>query len=263
MNATISRTAEPVLNDIQLQQFNRDGFLVVRKLADETTCARLQSAVLEALDPPLAPLEYEADVNYPGSPPSIASPGGRTPRRLLNAYARDPVFREWARNPQVARAVGQLLGDGKIQLTQNHHNCVMTKFPAHSSETHWHQDIRYWSFDRPELVNVWLALGEENEKRGGMQFIPGSHRLDFDRGRFDAALFLRTDLEENQTLLASAVYAELNVGDAIFFHCKTFHAAGANTMDSPKFSLVYSYHLQDNSPIPDTRSARYEEVDLT
>ncbi|MEM7208330.1 MAG: phytanoyl-CoA dioxygenase family protein [Pseudomonadota bacterium] len=251
------------LSELQIEQFNRDGFLVVRQLADANTCDNLLSLVRTALNPPLAPLEYEADVHYPGSPASIESLGGRTPRRLLHAYARDAAFRDWAANPKLLGVLRQLIGSDQIQLTQNHHNCVMTKFPSYSSETHWHQDIRYWSFDRPELVNAWLALGRENTACGGMQMVPGSHKFTIDRGRFDASMFLRTDLADNQELLKTAVSAELNSGDVLLFHCRTFHAAGANTTDAAKFSLVFSYHARDNAPIPETRSARYPEVDLS
>ncbi len=251
-----------MLNKQQQQQFHRDGFLVVKAMASEATGNNLLDAVYQALNPPLAPLEYEADVRYPGAPRDLEDKGGRTPRRLLHAYARDKVFRDWAGSDAVVNTVRQLLHSDDVQLSQNHHNCIMTKFPGYSSETHWHQDIRYWSYDRPELINVWLALGEESTARGGMLLIPGSHKIQLDRGRFDASLFLRTDLAENQALLKTAVSADLNTGDVLFFHCRAFHAAGANNTTSPKYSLVFSYHASDNAPIPNTRSARYAEVSL-
>ena len=121
----------------------------------------------------------------------------------------------------------------------------MTKFPGLSSTTGWHQDIRYWSFDRPELVNVWLALGPEYPENGGMRLVPGAHRLDVDRGRFDAALFLRQELPDNAELLRHAVDADLNAGDVLFFHCRTFHAASDNITTENKYSLVFSYRAED------------------
>ena len=93
-----------------------------------------------------------------------------------------------------------------------------------------------------------------------MKFIPGSHKLELDRGRFDADLFLRNDLPENEALLNSAVDAQLKAGDVLFFHCRTFHLAGANKTKQPKYSVVYSYHAADNLPIPGTRSARRDSV---
>ena len=55
---------------------------------------------------------------------------------------------------------------------------------------------------------------------------------------------------------------ELEQGDALFFHCRTFHAAGMNLTEEPKLSCVFTYHTGDNRPIPDTRSAQYPSIVL-
>ena len=261
---------KPSLSELQLQQFARDGYLIVRDCASNNLRQRMITSVEASLNPAIGPLEYEADVHYPGAPSSKSAAGGMTPRRLLNAYARDAAFREWAAMPDIIKSVKQLIAvehagvnrpdAASLLLTQNHHNCIMTKMPSYSSSTNWHQDIRYWSFDRPELINVWLALGDEYAEKGSMQFIPGTHKLELDRGRFDANLFLRKDLPENKTLIETAINAELKAGDVLFFHCRTFHVAGANLTQEPKYSVVFSYHTGDNHAIPDTRSALLESV---
>ena len=69
------------------------------------------------------------------------------------------------------------------------------------------------------------------------------------RERLDETLFLRTDLSENQRLIAGQIAAQLNPGDALFFHARTFHAAGRNYTDLPKFSLVFTYRPADNRPL--------------
>jgi len=128
--------------------------------------------------------------------------------------------------------------------------------------TSWHQDIRYWRFDRPELVSTWVALGTENIDNGSLLVIPGSHKLNIEPGRFDAALFLRTDLEQNEALLATAVPVELEAGDVLFFHSRTLHAAGQNHSTTIKRSIVFTYHTKDNEPIPQTRSAVFEDIPI-
>lgn len=213
-----------------------------------------------SLDLPLAPLEFETDVQYPGSPADRLSPGGDTPRRLLYAYTRDGIFRDWATSPQITNRVKQLIGADNIALSQNHHNCIMAKHPGFSSATLWHQDIRYWLFDQPELISVWLALGDEYEDNGGMRLIPGSHTNEMDRGYYDAAYFLRTDLPENQAIIDSAVSASLSLGDVLFFHCKTLHAAGQNKTDDIKFSVVFTYRETSNQPIAGSRSAAFPDI---
>ena len=244
----------------QLQQFLDDGYLIERGLASAELVASMNCIVDESVKPALAPVEYEADVHYPGAPESKWAPGGQTPRRLLNAYTRASVFREWANCDPVVSRLRQMLNSERVMVSQNHHNCVMTKHPGYSSITSWHQDIRYWSFDHPELVNVWLALGPEHPDNGGLLLIPGSHKLSLERGRFDASLFLRTDLESNRELIARAVPAELEAGDTLFFHCRSFHAAGQNEASMVKKSLVYTYHSESNRSIPETRSAVHDDI---
>lgn len=249
-----------VLTADQLKQFHQEGFLIERGLASDELIAKMNQVIDDSVNPALAPVEYEADVHYPGAPESKAAPGGQTPRRLLNAYTRASVFREWANSEAVVSRLKRMLDCNKVMVSQNHHNCVMTKHPGYSSVTSWHQDIRYWSFDHPELISVWLALGPERIENGGLLLIPGSHQLDLERGRLDAALFLRTDIKENRDLIDQAVPAQLEAGDTLFFHCRTFHAAGQNEVNLVKKSLVYTYHDEKNQPIPETRSAVHDDV---
>jgi phytanoyl-CoA hydroxylase len=245
----------------ELETYRQDGFVVARALASAERVAALRDLVLRHLREEIGPAEYEADLHYPGAPASRDAPGGSTTRRLLQAYARHPAFRDWASSSEATGALRQLLGEG-VMLSQSHHNCAMTKQPRYSSLTGWHQDIRYWSFQRPELVSLWLALGREFPDNGCLWFLPGSHLMNLARERLDDALFLREDLPENQTLIATRVAPRLEPGDAVYFHCRTFHAAGSNRTDQPKLSLVFTYHAADNAPVAGTRSASLPSIEV-
>lgn len=240
--------------------FERDGYAVHRGLMSAERVGALVEVIDGSLNPALAPVEYEADVHYPGAPESLNAPGGRTPRRLLNAFGRDALFRAAARDPAIVATLQALMGCRSLLVSQNHHNCVMTKHPGFSSITSWHQDVRYWRFDRRELISVWIALGPETVDNGCLLVIPGSHTREFEPGQFDAALFFREDYEANASLLASATPVELEAGDVLFFHSRTLHAAGRNVSDVVKRSLVFTYRCADNAPIPETRSAVYEDI---
>jgi phytanoyl-CoA hydroxylase len=247
--------------DAELARFERDGYVIARGLTPATTVARMREVALAHLAEPRLPVEYEADTQYPGAPPSIDAPGGRTVRRLLQAYARDAVFRAWATSPVLEPRLRQLLR-APVELSQAHHNCIMTKNPAYSSITNWHRDIRYWSFEKPELVSVWLALGEEHLRNGCLLLIPGTHRMEFRSEQLDTAQFLRPELAENQALLRTRIAAELHAGDVLFFHCRLFHAAGHNQTAETKLSVVHTYHAANNRPLAGTRSATLPDVPL-
>jgi len=244
------------------EAFARDGFVVARGFCAPDVCDALAAEVRAALDPVLGPAEYEADVGYPGAPRDRRAPGGDTPRRLLHAYSRFAPLRVFAAGPALGRYLRALMGTAHVCLSQSHHNCIMTKAPGFSSATLWHQDVRYWAYARPELVSVWLALGNETAENGALQVIPGSHRLDYAPEQLDERKFLRSDLPQNAALIATARTVELAKGDVLFFHCRTFHGAGRNQTAEVKLSCVFTYHAADNLPVDGTRSAQYPDIPL-
>lgn len=246
----------------EVASFQQHGFLIAKGLGSDALRARILAVSHAQLEQAIEPVEYEADTRYPGAPSSREGLGGQTARRLLQVYQRDAAYRDWATGPDLTTRVQQLLGDAPIALSQAHHNSLMTKQPAYSSVTHWHRDIRYWNFADNNLVSVWLALGEERRDNGCLGFLPGTHKMDLDPARFENRAFLRPDLPENRQLIEQAVFPELAPGDVVFFHAMTFHAAGWNRTDQTKFSLVFTYHRQDNLPAPGSRSASLPSIAL-
>jgi phytanoyl-CoA hydroxylase len=243
----------------QIQTLREQGFVVVPGLVPAERCEEMKQVAQRQLQEAAAPIEFEADLQYPGAPSSRHAPGGQTVRRLLDAYARDRSFSQWATAPEIRGWMELYFGE-EPRLSRAHHNCMMTKHPAYGSLTGWHRDVRYWSFERDDLVSVWLALGSETVDNGALWFVPGSHTAVFTGERFDDAKFFRSDLEENQAWIRAAVSPELKAGDVVFFHCNTLHSAGKNISDQVKFSLVYTYHGASNVPLPGSRSAAKPEI---
>lgn len=249
------------LTPVEQEQFRQDGFLILRGFATSEQVAALRAIAEEHLQREIPPVEYEADLHYPGAPSSRNAEGGRTVRRLLQAQGRHPAITEWLNQPALLMRLHQLLG-AEVFMPLAHHNCIMTKQPRFSSDTGWHQDIRYWAFERADLINVWLALGPERKHNGCLRLIPGSHRFQFEKSQFDSAQFFREDLAENQPLLAQAINAELNTGDVLLFHCRTLHAATRNFSEQTKYSAVFTFRAGDNHPLPGSRSSSLPELRL-
>ena len=86
--------------------FERDGYYVARSLFSTEEVRALVELIDHSLSPALAPVEFEADVHYPGAPTSKTAPGGNTPRRLLHAYGRDSLFQQVGRHPGVGHTQG-------------------------------------------------------------------------------------------------------------------------------------------------------------
>ena len=248
-----------MLNNEQIANFKKWGFLVLPEFATTDFCQSLLAIIAKQLKNNQFPIEYEADVGYPGAPESRDTEGGLTPRRLLWAAERDARFLSWATHPELCYILRQLFGK-KVYLSQSHHNCVMTKHPRFSSHTGWHRDGRYWNFPEPNLISAWLALTHEHSDNGGLWVLPNSHQWTIEEFQLDERQFLRTDFSRNKELLSRAMSIELNPGDLLLFHSQLFHAAGRNKTGETKYSLVFTYHAEGNYPIAGTSSSKKMDI---
>ena len=86
----------------QIATLRDTGYVIVRGLLSPERVALLRAGAAQQLAHREAPLEYEADLRYPGAPESRNARGGETVRRLLDAYARDPEFAACATDPQIS-----------------------------------------------------------------------------------------------------------------------------------------------------------------
>ena len=82
----------------QIATLRDTGYVIVRGLLSPQRVTRLRAVAEQQLAQRQGPLEYEADLRYPGAPESRSARGGETVRRLLDAYARDPDFAACATN---------------------------------------------------------------------------------------------------------------------------------------------------------------------
>jgi phytanoyl-CoA hydroxylase len=240
--------------------FQEKGYLIKRNFIEMKQLSAIQQVVKNDLFERKMPFELEQEVNYPGSPKTQTEEGGDTIRRLKMAYQRNDTFKQWAEDVNVNFIIKELLQSQDLYVVQSHHNCVMTKQPQYSSETHWHKDIRYWNFENNQLINTWLPLGNETIENGCLQVIPKTHLWKTPKDRLDERLFLRKDLAENKQWLEQAVNVELKKGDLLFFHAALFHAAGRNTTLESKNAVVFTYHSENNKPLAGTNSVKFDEV---
>ncbi|MGB1226923.1 MAG: phytanoyl-CoA dioxygenase family protein [Poseidonibacter sp.] len=234
------------LSKEQLEEFNTNGFLILRNFADTNLCDNILQKAKEHLKRKEAPIESEQEyMNVDEEKITV--------RRLRQVYDREQVFQDWMTNIEIRPILKQILKDTPV-LTLAHHNSIMTKLPHESTRTYWHQDRRYWSFENDDLVSVWLSLGDEYLENGLLEFIPSSHKISFSKDRFDTDSNFLDENNENQELIKTKTSQNLQKGDVVLFHCKTLHHASKNQSDDAKISFVYTVRAKSNTPIKDTRS---------
>jgi len=256
-----------ILTPIQLEEFKKNGYIVLRNFADKEGCEAILDVALAHLKHKIEPIETEvgygeksqeyrtkvADYN------SIEKKDVVTVRRLRQVYSRDILFKNWMESEKIRPILEQVLDD-KVVITTAHHNSIMTKMPHTSSETAWHQDRRYWSFSDDNLVSVWLALGEEDSKNGVLEFIPASHTMKFTEEQFGEKEYFKPEHPLNMSLIETKQSTTLNRGDVVLFHCKLLHRANENRTDTPKISFVYTVKGKRTKVLKGSRSDEYPEI---
>jgi phytanoyl-CoA hydroxylase len=255
------------LTQQQLEAFDKNGFLVLRNFLDLDDCEAILDVALVHLKHKVEPIESEVDYGSKSEEyrkdvsdyRSIENKNILTVRRLRQVYKRDILFKNWMENEKIRPILKQLLKD-EVVITTAHHNSIMTKLPTESKETSWHQDRRYWSYSDDNLVSVWLALGEENLENGVLEFIPGSHIMNFSEEQFEEKGYFSLKGEKNVSLIETKKSSTLHRGDVVLFHCKLLHRANKNSTTKPKISFVYTVKGKGTKVLKGSRSAKYREI---
>lgn len=236
----------------QLNQFNENGFLIIKNFANTQLCDKILNKAKEHLEKKQAPIESEQEYMKLDN-------NNQTVRRLRQVYKREAIFKDWMEEKKIRPIFEQVLNDIPV-LTLAHHNSIMTKLPNESTRTFWHQDRRYWHFENDNLISVWLSLGDEFLENGLLEFIPKSHKINFTQDSFDKDSNFLDENQENKKLIKTKVHENLFKGDIVLFHCKTLHHASKNISDNAKISFVYTVRAQNNRPLKNTRSDSKEII---
>lgn len=258
------------LSDVQLAQFNNDGFIVLREFVNAAYCDAILKVAHEQLAQKVEPIETETGYDSRSKDYRTDVTDYRSHedekkvvvvRRLRQVYDRDSLFKAWMEKKSIRPILQQILND-KVILTTAHHNSIMTKMPRISSATGWHQDRRYWSYSDDNLVSVWLALDDETQYNGVLEFIPASHKMHFDAEQFDGKEYFSKTYIPNQKIIETKVSTDLKKGDVVIFHSLLLHRANKNSTDKAKISFVYTVKGEKTKAKIGTRSSEFPEIIL-
>jgi ectoine hydroxylase-related dioxygenase (phytanoyl-CoA dioxygenase family) len=232
------------LTEAQIDQFSKDGYLVVRQLLDEQeTALTLQAA--------------RQDEAIRANAMSVIDTKGRTTNLSLWNHPGDDIYGAICRSHRVVDSMEQLLGDE----VYHYHSKLSAKEPKVGGAWEWHQDYGYWYQNGclfPDLASVFIALDPATRENGCLQLLRGSHRMGrVEHGRFGSPTGADPERVEAAMQRMERVYCEMAPGDAIFFHGNTLHSSDANLSDKPRWGLICCYNTRNNNPYKDSHHPSY------
>jgi len=232
------------LSEKQIQDFNRDGYVMVRSLFEREEIGLLKKSAVE---------DRELDKHSFGRKDGE----GGTVRLTLWNHPGDNIYGMFARCHRVVDSVEALL-EGEVY---HYHSKMILKDPEIGGAWTWHQDYGYWYQNGvlyPDLVSVFIAVDRATRENGCLQVIRGSHKM----GRVNHILTgdqAGADMERvNEALKRlDLVYCEMEPGDALFFHSNLLHRSDQNKSKNPRWSLICCYNAARNDPYKDSHHPRY------
>lgn len=199
-------------------EFERDGFVIVRRAIDQVLAGEAQDHVrwLLAKNPGVRPEQFHAEL-------------ART----------DPFWIRLVSDDRLVDIAERFVGPN-VALFATHYIC---KPPRDGQAVLWHQDGIYWPLEPMEVVTLWLAVSDSTPENGCMRVIPGTHRtaLAAVEERKDVANVLGSGLKEGVVDESRARDIVLQAGDVSIHHPNLIHGSEANASDRWRMGLTIRY----------------------
>lgn len=245
---------------MNLDAYERDGFLVAEDFLSPDECDALQARAVELVagfDPGPVRTAFQArDQGHARSRYFRESgaairfffeeeAGGRPPAQALNKIGHalhdlDPVFDRISRQPKVA-ALARTLGLAEPLLLQS---MYLFKQPHIGGEVGWHQDATYLHTVPSTVTGLWIALDDADRDNGCLMALAGAHRGPL-RQRFHArdGELVTTTLDPAPWPAVEPVALEARRGTLVVLHGLLPHASAPNRSARPRHA--YALHLID------------------
>jgi Phytanoyl-CoA dioxygenase (PhyH) len=144
-----------------VSQFQRDGHILLRRVATPEEVAAYRTIILNARETHGAertPLEQRDTY-------------GKAFLKGMNLWTKDEGVRRFVLARRFGKIAAELLG---VQGVRVYHDQALIKEPR-GGITPWHQDQHYWPLDTSNTVTMWMPLTDVTPEMGTLRFATASH----------------------------------------------------------------------------------------
>ncbi|HLI80848.1 MAG TPA: phytanoyl-CoA dioxygenase family protein [Candidatus Binataceae bacterium] len=200
----------------QIEQFRRDGFVVIDHLLTDDEVEKFGAAVDRAVAD-----RKRGDARALGE----KSLYEQSFTQCMNLWEDNPEVLPLTFHPKISETAATLIGVPRLRLW---HDQALYK-DAGGRYTEPHQDQPYWPMDEIDTLSAWITFDGSTRENGCMAYVPGSHLVGVKKfvNIFTADEKVKI-LEEPKIAAIAPVYVEVPRGAVAFHHGLTVHLAGAN-----------------------------------
>lgn len=238
MNAILDEvSAGDVLTDEQLQNYERDGFLIARGLLSPEETATLRERFMAIQE---AALDESSPLREYYQPKTEAQASGDILQqypRIMHPHRFDELAMQTMLDARIGAVLRRLFGEEPLAAQ----SMLYFKPPGARGQA-WHQDDFYLKTQPGHCMAAWLALDPCTAQNGTLFVAPGSHvqpilcphAADLTQSFTTEEVTLPDGIEPVEVLL--------DAGDVLFFNGATIHGSTPNqTRDRFRRSFICHY----------------------
>ncbi len=186
---------------------------------------------------------------------------GNAVRLSLWNHPGDGIYGMVARSARIVDSVEQLIG-GEVY---HYHSKMILKDARTGGAWAWHQDYGYWYQNGllfPDLCSVMIAVDAATKENGCLQLLKGSHQM----GRINHILSGEQAGADRERVAEAEkrlelIHAEMEAGDAVFFHANTLHCSGPNHSENARWAMICCYNAASNDPYKESHHPGYTKLE--
>lgn len=241
--------APPPIDRRLIEQYERDGFLVLQDMFTASEIANLQAE--------LERLRREGETLQ--RPEVVTEKGSRQVRSIFKVHELSPVFARLAADRRLAGLASWLLGDDVYV----HQSRLNYKPGFHGKEFYWHSDFETWHVEDgmplPRALSISVSLTDNTPHNGPLLVMPGSHRYYVVCEGNTPPENYQMSLQAQETGIPTDGNLEWlagkgglvdtagPAGSVLIFDCNLMHGSNSNITHLPRSNAFFVYNAVSNA----------------
>ncbi|MAN75209.1 MAG: ectoine hydroxylase [Henriciella sp.] len=243
-----ARDKEPPVSSSVIQEFEKNGFVVLEDVFSEAEVARMKGTANEMRDYP----DSLADETV------ISERDSGAVRSVFAIHRQTSDFDVVARDPRLAELARHILGDD-VYIHQSRLNY---KPAFKGKEFYWHSDFETWHAEdgMPNMraLSMSVMLTDNHPQAGPVMFVPGSHKTFISCVGETPDDNYKASLKKQETGIPDAdsiaqlvdeggiVAPAPKAGSVVIFDCNTLHASNGNITPFERMNAFFVFNAWSN-----------------
>lgn len=247
MSQTLAFTQTYPLTSTEIDQYQRDGHILLREVATAEEVSTFRVAINEAV----------AKYNTETRALTERDTYGKAFLQIMNLWEQDAAVRQFVLAKRFAQLAADLMGCERVRI---YHDQALFKEPG-GGFTPWHQDQYYWPLDTNKTITLWMPLVDLTAEMGIMKFASGSHTEGYldKMGISDASQDFLENYIKKQTLPVTTT-TFMRAGDATFHSGWTLHGAPGNQSATMREVMTIIYFADGAHTLPPDNKNRVADL---